>query len=112
MSGQEHDASINTIEHSNNDDHTKRNIGIYLRVRPTSDSSQALSVAEDMLGVHICVPRSMYQGYGSMLAFQAPHSEVANRMFKLGWHSVTAASLVSLPVQVHQQPEGALQLHV
>ena len=63
-SGQGHDTSIDTVQQSNNDGHTKRNIGIYLRVRPCSEQAQALSVAEDMHGVQICVPRSMDQGYG------------------------------------------------
>ena len=46
------------------DDGTKRNIGIYLKVRPSSELSQALFVAEDMRGVQICIPRSADKGYG------------------------------------------------
>ena len=72
MSGQHHDASIHTVQQSDNDDNTKQNIGIYLRVRPSSEASQALSVAEDMRGVHICIPRSVDYGCGFVLAIK-PH---------------------------------------
>ncbi len=68
MFSQDYDASIETSQQADNDGHTKRNIGIFLRVRPSSEHSQALSVAEDMLGVQICMPKSMDQGYGFVLA--------------------------------------------
>ena len=65
MSGKHDTTGIDTVQHQEDVDETKRNIGIYLRMRPSSEPSQALSVAEDMRGVQICVHKHTDQGYGT-----------------------------------------------
>lgn len=42
---------------------TRKNISIHLRVRPTNESSQAVSVEADTHSVQISVPRTADQGY-------------------------------------------------
>ena len=64
MSDKHHAAGIDSRQNLDSNDETKRNIGIFLRVRPSSELSEALSVAEDMHGVQIRAPRSTDQGYG------------------------------------------------
>lgn len=65
MSGEHHTAGIDTVQYPDDRDETKQNIGIYLRVRPSSAPSPALLVAEDLRGVQICVPKNTDQGYGT-----------------------------------------------
>ena len=65
MSGEQDTAGIDTVQCPEDVDEAKRNIGIYLRVRPSSEPSPALFVAEDRRGVQICVPKNRDQGYGT-----------------------------------------------
>ena len=73
MSDEEQLAEHDATNHSEGEQQNKRNISIFLRIRPSTDTSLAVSVEEDTRSVRVCVPRTVDQGYAAYRNAEAMH---------------------------------------
>ena len=74
MSDEEQPAERGAKIHSEGEQEDKRNISIFLKIRPSTDTSLAVSVEEDTRSVQVCVPRSVDQGYAAHRTAEPMHS--------------------------------------
>jgi hypothetical protein len=73
MSDEEQPAEHDASKHSEEEQENKRNISIFLRIRPCTDASLGVSVEEDTRSVQICVPRTADQGYAAYRTAEPMH---------------------------------------
>ena len=84
MSDEEQPAEHDASNHSEGERDNKRNISIFLRIRPSTDASLGLSVEEDTRTVQVCVPRTADQGYAAYRTAEPMHiADDYNRSFCL-----------------------------